>query len=199
MCYKRMMPVHHEKALLSRYGIAWGVIHCVILVGCAGVMLPSHPLLEAARKGDDKTIAALIASGVDVNTTEDGMTALTYAASQGHELTVRLLLENKANANAKTKEGFTPLMLASATLWERVGIVEALLENGAEVNAKADNGATALMFASIKGYSGIVGKLLDHGANANARTTDGKTALWAAKQTNHKEVIAILSTAGARE
>ncbi len=72
-------------------------------------------LHAAAGKGDIETVAALLASGVDVNAENDhGLTALCTAADRYNVEMVRLLLERGANPNAKDLEfGRTPLWLAS--------------------------------------------------------------------------------------
>ena len=55
------------------------------------------------------------------------------AAWKGHEKIVKLLLENSADVNAKTKYNRTALMLAARYGHEKV--VKKLLEKSADVNA----------------------------------------------------------------
>lgn len=96
------------------------------------------PLMEAAR-GDRPSMsnptatdhpeaaAALIQGGADVNAaTPTGFTALFWAARYGHEKVVETLLQHGARADAKDKDGLSPLKWAktnrdaSPTSYDRV-------------------------------------------------------------------------------
>src|SRR5512133_3092471 len=78
------------------------------------------------------------------------LSTLLYEASRkGNTADVKLLLNAKADVNAKTKYGSTALMVASQEGYSSV--VKLLLEAKAIVNAKTDIGSTALMIASQKG------------------------------------------------
>jgi hypothetical protein len=70
-------------------------------------------LLAAARKGQTAQVAALIAKGAKIETTDkNGRTALMLAAQKGHADTVKLLLEKSAKATARDREGWTAFGLA---------------------------------------------------------------------------------------
>jgi len=79
---------------------------------------------------------------------------LLEAAKQGKTITIKTMLANDANINAKDKDGLTPLMRAAYN--GHVEIVEILLSNGADVNEKNNNGKTALMLAKSKQYTKII-------------------------------------------
>lgn len=65
------------------------------------------PLMVLAAKGDMKSVSENLASGTDVNAIDNrGGTALMYAVMNGRLEMVRVLLENGANPNLKTKKGF---------------------------------------------------------------------------------------------
>ena len=65
---------------------------------------------------------------VDVRALDkEGWSALHFAANSGHDEMVSLLLEDKADGNAKTKEGNTPLHLAASSNHHKV--VRMLLDN----------------------------------------------------------------------
>ena len=59
----------------------------------------------------------------------DGLTPLIWAAIQGHEEVVRVLLEQGANLEARNNNGDTALMWASVMGHKEV--VELLLDHGA--------------------------------------------------------------------
>ena len=118
-------------------------LHCAAYFGCVEIM--------AALLGTSKW---------DVQATDyHGNTALTWAAKQGHEGVVRLLLERRdVNANIPdTKDGRTPLSWAAENGHE--GVVKMLLERN-DVNPKiADIGhcRTPLLWAAQDGHHGVAG------------------------------------------
>jgi uncharacterized protein len=110
---------------------------------------------------------------------------------------VERLLSEGANVNARFKEGFTALMLASLT--NRPAIVTLFLRKGVDVNARTSHGVTALMLASGKGSIEIVKLLLESGADVNAKETTGWTALTHATKNGHENTRALLLKHGAKE
>jgi ankyrin repeat protein len=72
------------------------------------------PLSCAVESGKESPVRTLVAKGADVNHANAGwkMTPLHHAIRAGSVDMVRLLLELKANPNARTKAGETPLTLA---------------------------------------------------------------------------------------
>ena len=76
------------------------------------------PLLEAARNGHTEVCQLLLGEGkADIEeTTPSGSTALKIGASRGHASTVALLLSKGAKVETRNKSGFTPLLVALATL-----------------------------------------------------------------------------------
>lgn len=100
-------------------------------------------LMLAALKGQQPLAVKLIEKGADVNKT--GWTPLHYAASNGHVLVIKLLLENHAYIDAESPNGSTPLMMAG--MYGSVEAVKLLLEEGADPLLKNEQGLTALEFA----------------------------------------------------
>ncbi len=82
-------------------------------------------------------VKLLLDSGAAVDGLQQpGLTALHYAAANGHKAVVDLLLSKGAKADAKTAGGVTPLHLATLKGYETVA--KALLAAGAPVNAQTE-------------------------------------------------------------
>jgi len=133
----------------------------------------------------------------DVNATDClGNTALTWAAEQGHERVVNMLLEREdVNPDrTDTQDGRTPLSWAAEKGHE--GIVKVLLERE-DVNpdrTDTQDGRTPLSWAAEKGHERIVKVLLEReDVNPDRTVTqDGRTPLsWAAKQ-GHEGIVKML-------
>jgi uncharacterized protein len=148
---------------------------------------------------------------------------LIKAAAFADLESVKNLLDQGADANAKPRDGFTPLMAAaSGEYWsvvtvmpgnyQKITLVPAhgsglggrdkvatvLLENGADVNARDKDGRTALMFSAGIVQADLVALLLKHGADVNAQEKDGRTALVRAVGNAGVDVVNLLLEKGAR-
>jgi hypothetical protein len=93
-------------------------------------------------------------------------TPLYYASLAGLGHTVKLLLENGADVNARGGLYGTALQAASHEGHDQV--VQRLLENGADANAEGGFYGTALQAASYRGHDQVVQRLLENGADVNA-------------------------------
>lgn len=122
---------------------------------------------------------------------------LIEASLHGHLDTVRRLLDQGADINAKGNTGATALMMAC--WWGHVDIVKLLLDRGANVNAKGLDGYTALMEAARYGRFEIAELLLERGAHVNAKTAMGKTARSFAKDKGHTRLEELLLDYGAAD
>ena len=74
---------------------------------------------------------------------------------------MELLIANKAEVNAKTSNGSTPLYSAAQN--GHKDVVKLLIANKAEVNVKASNGSTPLHIAAQNGHEDVVESLRQHG------------------------------------
>ena len=106
-------------------------------------------------------------------TDETGQTALILASLYGHEMVVHILLEARADVNAKGGRYGNALQAASERGQEKV--VQILLEAGANVNAQGGFYGHALQAASERGHEKVVQMLLDKGANISAEGDYGHT------------------------
>src|ERR1700691_1652737 len=94
---------------------------------------------------------------------------LIDAALRGNVPRVRVLLDAKADLNAKNSDGATALIVASQD--GHADVVRVLLDAKADVNAKDNYGGTALMLASQSGHADVVRVLLAAKADVNAKTS----------------------------
>jgi len=102
-----------------------------------------NALMLAALNGDLRLAKLLISKDAEVN--KKGWTPLHYAATNGHDAVVKLLLDNSAYVDAGSPNGTTPLMMAARG--NHLSTVKLLLDNGADLSAKNQLGLTALDFA----------------------------------------------------
>jgi ankyrin repeat protein len=169
-------------------------------------------LNEAAWADNSASVKLLLAKGAGADTPDgEGYTPLASAASNCNLEFVRLYLSKGADVNAANTSGgevkfgkiqlvkLTPLMQASTYCGPEV--VKTLLDAGAKVNARDIRGMTALQFAvsSETQNAAVVNLLLTAGAEINATSSVGETALDWAEKFGSKEVIAALTSAGARD
>jgi len=169
------------------------------LLACAAGAQPSDvdALSDAASRGDVAAINALRIQGVSINAPNYlGWTPLYRAVLNGRKETVQLLLDAGGDANAKNKDGFTPLF---AVPEGREDLAELLLAKGADVNAVNESGWTPLLWAAYEGErkERIALWLLAKGAKANAKNRDGMTALHLAVNSGSKPLSEALLAHGA--
>jgi len=117
---------------------------------------------DAASAGRIDIIKTLLAwTGVQINkATNQGKTALMYAAEHGHTATCALLIKHGAQVNARTNWGSTSLMWAAQNGHRE--ICRLLVQHGAMINATTDSGKTALDYA--KGHRSTCDFLYNAGA-----------------------------------
>ena len=134
-------------------------------------------------------------SNLIASTDENGDTPLHYAAREGHEQMVWMLVDYHADIEAKNKRMSTPLESAAANGHER--IVRFLLQEGADINKTTGSTGTALHAAAVKGNLRLVEFLIRSGADINARGSHMGTALHEAAFWGHERVMRLLIDKGA--
>lgn len=92
----------------------------------------------------------------------DGRTPLSWAAENGHEAAVRLLVEKGADLESKDRSGQAPLLWAAKNGHEAV--VRLLVEKGAELESKDKSGRTPLSWAVRYGHEAVVRLLVEKAA-----------------------------------
>ena len=139
--------------------------------------------MEAARNHDLKTIHSLLSQHTDVNIrSDDGSTALLWAAHQNDLDTAELLLAAGADTNAPNDFRMTPLSQACTNGSD--AFVRLLLKSGANPNTAIATGVTPLMTCAKSGSVDAVKRLIEYGAAIDAKEPDQhQTALmWAAAE-----------------
>jgi hypothetical protein len=154
----------------------------------------------AAYFGLTGVIMALLKNKHDPDVKDSyGRTPLSWAAENGHEAVVRLLLDTGADLETKDKDhDRTPLLYAAAKGHEAV--VKLLLEKGAELEVKDEAyNQTALLYAAEEGHEAVVKLLLEKGAELETESYNSRTPLSYAAQEGHEAVVKLLLEKGAKK
>ena len=136
-------------------------------------------LIAAVRGQDSAAMKKLLRDEPELVKGRDhsDSSPLHHAAGFGDIETIKLLLDNGADVNAKNRLDGTPLHWAVRSD-EKTRL---LLKHGAEINSKTQDGSTPLYLASRRRDShSVLRLLLDKGADPNIATMNGRTPLMAA-------------------
>ena len=123
-----------------------------------------------------------------------GRSPLSFAAANGHEETVKLLLgTGTVNVDSRTRDGASPLLCAARN--GHHAIVQLLLTTcKADVDSRDMQGRTPLLWAIRNGHEAIVKLLLSTGkADVNLEDHQGRTPLlWAVRNARNLIVKLLL-------
>jgi ankyrin repeat protein len=143
-----------------------------------------------------EAILALFQDGYHMDSKDNyGQTPLSWAAENGHEAVVIMLLEMSAEIDSKDNCGQTPLLWAIRNGHEKV--VSRLFERGAEIESKDKDGCTLLLWAARKGHESEVRLLLGMGAEIESKDRNGLTPLLWAARNGHEMAVTLLLERGA--
>ena len=144
--------------------------------------------------GLSEAMAALVKKGHNPSVRDSyGRTSLSWAARNGHEAVVRLLLaQDGVSPDSKDKYGQTPLLWAARNGHEAV--VELLLaQEGVDLNSSDSYDQTPLSWAAENGHETVVRLLLaQDGVDPNSKDNDGQTPLLWAAENGHETVVRLL-------
>ncbi|GMH36878.1 hypothetical protein BSKO_04751 [Bryopsis sp. KO-2023] len=189
----------------------------------------NQDLFDGAGAGDFVKVKELISKGADVSFTysEREATPLHFAAEEGHERIVELLIKAGADIDVQDIEGFTPLFLVAQN--GHLDVAKILLNAGATLDLGSIDGGTPLMEAlylnmvemvefllksgadvtvrdnvektplhlAVYGSPELIQLLLDNGAEIDAMNEFGETPIFKAAYSGNGEAIEILKKAGA--
>jgi ankyrin repeat protein len=97
----------------ARAGRAGGALLTLLMAAPAAGAHGDLPLVDAAKNRDPQQVRALLKQGADVNApSQDGATAILWAAHWNDVETARLLIDAGADVNAANDFRITPLSLA---------------------------------------------------------------------------------------
>jgi ankyrin repeat protein len=120
---------------------------------------------------------------------------LRVAARENHLPEVSRLLSVGADVNAKSNDGWTPLLWACFNGHSQV-VIE-LLQHGADIEVKGNYGDTPLHKACYRGHGAVVTELLSRGANTEAKDNEGETPLHWVCMNGHVAIVKALLSGGA--
>lgn len=160
---------------------------------------------------DARTVRHLLRKGADIDARCDcGLTPLYYAVYEKRKGPAQVLLENKANPDAKINtSGSTPLHLAAQQ--GETTMIHLLLSKGASPQTKDHDGYTPLHVAARGNYASdahggyvpdpshikAMELLLENGAELDAKSGYGNTPLHMAAMDGKVEAVAFLLERGA--
>jgi ankyrin repeat protein len=132
-----------------------------------------NAMMLAALNDDLTLVNMLIAKDAEVN--KKGWTPLHYAATNGHDDVVKVLLDHSAYIDAGSPNGTTPLMMAARG--GHLSTVKLLLDEGADLRVKNQIGLTAVDFAKqyhekdvAEGLAARLASMQNQGASATPQT-----------------------------
>ena len=130
----------------------------------------------------------LIAMGTtDANDSSADPAGLLAAAAADDAATVRELLRQGVDIEARDANGRTALLLATHA--NAIDAARVLIEAGADVNAKDDIADSPYLYAGAEGPLEILRMTLEHGADLASVNRYGGTALIPAAHHGHVEIV----------
>ena len=135
---------------------------------------------------------------LEIKDKEYGRTPLSWAAWNGHEAVVKLLLEKGADMETKDKKySQTPLSWAAEN--GHGAVVKLLLGKGSDLETKdKEYGRTPLSWAAWNGHEAVVKLLVERGSDLETKDKEyGRTPLSWAAENGREAVVELLLEKGA--
>jgi len=156
-------------------------------------------LFEAAAAGELERVERLVEADPESVTSysADGWTPLHLASYFGQVKIAELLLANRADAAAASRNSNANTPLHAALAGHHTLIAGLLIGAGADVNAADAAGWRPLHIAAANNHVDSIKALIAQGADVNAANAEGHTPLSLAQEKNHREAAALLRRHGA--
>lgn len=140
----------------------------------------------AALGGHLAVVTKLLSTVPSVNEGDtEGFSPLHFAAARGDVNLTKILLEEKAQPDCRTKRGSTPLHFAAAN--GHFETVRILVAKDADITLTDGREFDALKLAARSGFTDIVRFLAQNGADVSGPKTAEKTAHNSATECRHEE------------
>lgn len=110
-----------------------------------------NALMIACYKGNEQAVLKLLKKGAKVD--KNGWTPLHYAAANGNNNIVKMLLVRDAFVNAASPNGTTPVMMAAEA--GHIYTVRLLYDNGADLTIRNQQKLSAIDFANMNQNTAI--------------------------------------------
>lgn len=110
-----------------------------------------NALMIACYKGNEQAVLKLLKKGAKVD--KNGWTPLHYAAANGNNNIVKMLLARDAFVNAASPNGTTPVMMAAGA--GHIYTVKLLYDNGADLTITNQQKMSAIDFANMNQNTAI--------------------------------------------
>lgn len=155
------------------------------------ILFQAARLKSAIIERNHDALRRLLEKGANPNACEEfGRTPLELAVLRGEVEMARMLIEAKADPEARWYDG-TQLMQAVESGYQRMTAL--LLEKYPDMlHQKNSEGDAPLHMAARKGHAEITAMLIDAGADATLKNGKNRTPLYLAQANNHNDVVAIL-------
>lgn len=102
----------------------------------------------------------------------------------------KALLDQGANPNTRTKDGWTPLMVAAFFGNEK--LARLFCDRGGDIESTSPDGSTALIWAVAGRSQEVACYLIERGANVNASNDSGFTPLVVAAEDGLSKIVKML-------
>ncbi|MES2740433.1 MAG: ankyrin repeat domain-containing protein [Pseudomonadota bacterium] len=153
-------------------------------------------LTLSVQFNDVHTIGLLGQQGVNFNGWDaQGMSVAMHAAADGHDATLRALIDNGADCNQRDNKGNTAAMYATEA--GHTGALAMLRDAGADVNAISYYRSSPILLATLAGKHDALRLLIDAGAIIDTVNLDNETALHLCAKKGDAQALQLLLKAGA--
>lgn len=154
---------------------------------------PSQIFCKAIKDGDFKTIKILINNNVSPDIRDVTSATGIMLATKNKFIDIAFyLIENGANVNLQSKNGWTCAMVAA--FLGQDALIEFLQRNNANINLQNIDGKTALMYAIESGHTKIALSLIENGANIDLTDKNGINAKQIAEMRGDNEVLETINS-----